>query len=245
MLTRLIPAVAAGALCVASVAQLAAPPAPKVLFNRSESAPVGWYVVSGEGPYGVGDLIAAYPPAGARKMAEERGYIPPGAPLIKTVWATPGSRVCGFGNRVEVDGKPFLRRLERDRIGRHLQRFEGCFVLAQDELFLVSTDVQTSWDSRYFGPVGTSSVVGKVWFVGGDGMPEMSDEGRARGRGAEGKIKGGGALERATPHLHIFSGGALWRQWGTPVLLETWMNPGISGSAPYPEGHEKSRKAVW
>lgn len=44
--------------------------------------------------------------------------------------------------------------------------WKGCIVLRSDEIFLVSTDVQTSFDSRYFGPVPLKNVLGTVEFVG-------------------------------------------------------------------------------
>jgi len=42
----------------------------------------------------------------------------------------------------------------------------GCFVLKSDEFLLISPDVQTGFDSRYFGPVGREKILGRVKYLG-------------------------------------------------------------------------------
>jgi len=69
-------------------------PKPVLFYNPSYSAPVGWYKLRVNEPIVSGAQVAAYAPQWARKMADERGYLPYDYPLIKTVWAVHGDEVC-------------------------------------------------------------------------------------------------------------------------------------------------------
>ena len=41
----------------------------------------------------------------------------------------------------------------------------GCHVLKEGEYLLISPDVQTGFDSRYFGPVGIENILGAVQYL--------------------------------------------------------------------------------
>jgi conjugative transfer signal peptidase TraF len=166
MLMRFIPAAAVTAFCAASLWQIISPPAPKLIFNKTTSAPIGWYAVESKRPLKRDDLVAAYAPAQARKLAADRGYLPEHVPLIKTVWAIGGERVCHDGLSVRVPNRPDISVIGQDGLGRAMPVMSGCYTLDADEVFLVSLDVQTSWDSRYFGVVSEDLIVGPVRFLG-------------------------------------------------------------------------------
>lgn len=244
MLIRLIPAVAATAFCGLAAWQVVVPPSPRLLYNATESAPKGWYIIDRSPPFGRDDLVASDLPKEARTLAEERGYIASGAPLIKTIWAETGDEICSRNGRAFTSGRPALVVLSHDSAGRRLPPWDGCQTLSEDEVFLVSDDVQTSFDSRYFGPVRRSDVLGIARLVGGQGEREKPDQGGARGRGAEGKIKGGGAPDGATPCLHIFSGGAPQAEGSAPKCAASGAKVGPSGSTPCPEDHAASHEPV-
>jgi len=183
MAARLIAGTAAAIVCVAAVVQVAAPPNPLVLYNPSESAPVGWYRIDADGTVKRGVMVAAYAPDEARLLADERGYLPSHIPLIKTVWAVAGEEICSEGGVIRAPNRPDIYALAQDGSGREMPVWTGCIVLRSDEIFLVSTDVQTSFDSRYFGPVPVKNVLGTVDFVGPE--PDQSgafgaQTGRAR-----------------------------------------------------------------
>jgi hypothetical protein len=55
---------------------------PRVVWNTSASAPLGLYLVGGKSPR-KRDLVLAQLPESVRRLADERGYLPSGAPLIK------------------------------------------------------------------------------------------------------------------------------------------------------------------
>ncbi|MNR30123.1 Peptidase S26 [compost metagenome] len=93
-------------------------------------------------------------------LAAQRGYLPIGIPLLKRVGAVAPQEVCVTGRIVRIDGGPVAAALRTDRLGRSLQVWSDCRRLRPGELFLLSTTNPASFDSRYFGPVGASAVLG-------------------------------------------------------------------------------------
>lgn len=135
--------------------------APKLVWNASASAPTGLYrVVSGA--HKRGDLVLVRAPESAAKLAAERGYLPLNVPLIKRVAALSGDEVCAFHEAIIVNGKVAARRLKVDAKAHPLPWWNGCRELTDDELFLIMDGVAGSFDSRYFGPILTSSVIGRL-----------------------------------------------------------------------------------
>ena len=166
MLIRVLAPVSVAVLCGATLFQIVRPSTPRLLYNPSPSAPVGWYRVHPNFQLRRDLQVAADLPDDARHLAVARRYLPPDIPLIKTVWAVSGETVCHLGDRVNVDGRPPLVVLSDDRFERPLPRLDGCYRLDSEEVFLVSTDVQTSFDSRYFGPVRRELILGEVEYLG-------------------------------------------------------------------------------
>jgi len=169
MFARLIAGAAATALCSASAWQIVSPPSPRVIYNKSPSAPVGWYAIDSKAPITTGVQVAAFAPAEARNLAANRGYLPAHVPLIKTVWAIAGAEICATNGAISVPNRPLIHAAAEDGLGRAMPRLEGCFILNADEVFLVSTDVQTSFDSRYFGAVPAENIIGAVTYLGDTG----------------------------------------------------------------------------
>ncbi|WP_340693533.1 S26 family signal peptidase [Hyphomonas sp.] len=195
-------------------------PAPKWLYNASESAPVGWYRVEPMAKVMRGDLVAAHLPDPAAGLAAERFYLPPGVPVIKTVWAVSGDTICVRGEQVIVERHGPLTVLSEDRKGRPLQAWrEGCEALGPDAVFLVSNKTPDSFDSRYFGPVTVGDVIGRAVFLG-DSIFGL--EGRVKvSAGVEGdcKIKAHGANQGLVPCLHVSFYGS------TPDFAEPGFGP--------------------
>ncbi len=65
----------------------------------------------------VGDRVAIDPPELLASFLAERGYLPRGVPLLKTIAAVPGQRVCRIGSRIIIDGEAIGEARERDRLG--------------------------------------------------------------------------------------------------------------------------------
>lgn len=136
-------------------------------INFTPSYPLGLWRIEPLGrPVAVGDLIfICAPEIPAFDLAFKRGYVWPGmcpggrGPLIKMVVATAGQHV-EIGRTVIIDGQPLAHSEIRgvDADGRALDRSSGGIVPA-GELFLHS-DFVGSYDSRYFGPIPASGLLG-------------------------------------------------------------------------------------
>ncbi len=137
-------------------------PAPWLVWNASASAPLGLYGVVHGHVVARGDLVLAEPPDSARQIAAERGYLPSAVPLVKRVAAQQGDMVCGDGLAIIINGRQVAERLSADSRGRPLSTWEGCRVLQGGEVFLLTAGIPNSFDGRYFGPVETTAIIGRL-----------------------------------------------------------------------------------
>lgn len=137
------------------------PPLPRLLWNASASAPIGLYLITPGAQLEVGDMVAARAPDGARQLAAARGYLPSGVPLVKRIAAVAGSRVCAKQARITVDGRPVAHRNKYDAEGRLVPWWTGCRVLRPRQALLINR-APGSFDSRYFGPVDDTAILGKA-----------------------------------------------------------------------------------
>lgn len=134
----------------------------RFVWNASASVPIGLYVIEPPHHLAVGDLVAVMLGKPLGDLMVARGYIGPGAPLMKHVAALPGQQVCRYGNTVTVDAVPFGNALDHDRQGRPLPVWQGCERVAGGDIFLMNPDVPDSLDGRYFGPIALRTVIGKA-----------------------------------------------------------------------------------
>lgn len=139
-------------------------PAAHVVYNPSDSVPVGWYRIESAGSLprslSVDSIVLAPLPAGVAVLAAQRGYLPSHIPLLKRVGAVAPQHVCIVEGIVRIDGVPAAAALPADRRGRPLSSWPDCRRLHPGELFLLSTTNPGSFDSRYFGPIAASAVIG-------------------------------------------------------------------------------------
>lgn len=135
---------------------------PRLVYNASDSVPVGWYRIAPANSLAPGDLVLVHLPPEVRSLAAQRGYLPADVPLLKTVAAMTPQRVCVEDSQVLIDGVVVARRLRWDRQGRALPTWQACRRLVGNELFLLSSSNPASFDSRYFGPVSVDAVIGRA-----------------------------------------------------------------------------------
>jgi conjugative transfer signal peptidase TraF len=117
-------------------------------------------------PLSVDSIVLTRLPADAAALAAQRGYLPARVPLLKRVGAVAPQHVCIVAGQVRIDGVPVAAALPADRLGRPLPSLLLCRRLEPGELFLLSVTNPASFDSRYFGPVSASAVIGvahPVW----------------------------------------------------------------------------------
>lgn len=148
-----------GCLLIAGADRKSRPP--KLVFNTTASAPIGFYWVDQTAP-SVGEIAVVQPPPHLARWMAQRRYLPMNVPLLKTVAAVGGARVCSVQGVVSIDGVETVRALERDRLGRRLSAYAGCRRLAGDEVFLLNAATPASLDSRYFGPLKRDAIVGRA-----------------------------------------------------------------------------------
>ncbi len=137
-------------------------PRPRLVWNATASVPMGFYSVQPADHLRVGDLAVVAAPEPIARYLAAGGYLPLGVPLVKPVAALPGQRVCRLGAVLTVDGREVGLARERDRFGRSLPVWQGCRVIAAREIFFMNPARGDSLDGRYFGPLPTSSVVGRA-----------------------------------------------------------------------------------
>jgi len=132
---------------------------PALLLNTTPSEPPGLYVEA-SGQVSAGRLVAFKAPAAAFPYADRRlGYLRH-TTLLKAVAAGPGDVVCAAAGRLRINGQDRAQIAARDSYGVTLPRWTGCRPLGANELFVFSDRVPNSFDSRYFGPIERSAVIG-------------------------------------------------------------------------------------
>jgi conjugative transfer signal peptidase TraF len=141
---------------------LASPPAPRLVWNASASAPIGLYLVHPGALPGRGEYVVAHLPSPLRDLATRRRYLPANVPLVKRVAAAAGERVCARGAIVTVEGKPIARRLAVDSAGRMMPGWSGCARLSRGDFFLLMATSPRSFDGRYFGPIHHDQIIGRA-----------------------------------------------------------------------------------
>jgi conjugative transfer signal peptidase TraF len=135
---------------------------PKFIWNASASVPIGLYHVLPEDHLAVADLVAVTPPEPIAKFLAARNYLPLGVPLLKHVLGLPGQKVCRIHLDILIDGIVMARARERDRRDRPLPHWQGCRIIADDEVFLMNWQSTDSLDGRYFGPLPAASIIGRA-----------------------------------------------------------------------------------
>jgi type IV secretory pathway protease TraF len=138
-------------------------PAPLLVCNTSESAPIGLYACSLMASSR--SRLSSPCPEPLATVLAEGGYLPSGVPLIKRILAMPGQSVC----RNEL----LQCRQNRDRHGpRACPRRPGAARLARLPRHRGGRGLSMNWtepaslDGCYFGPIPSSAIIGRakpVW----------------------------------------------------------------------------------
>ena len=136
-------------------------PAPRVVWNASASAPIGFWRIHPDRPIHTGDMVLARTPDAVRQLAARRHYLPANVPLLKRVAARDGDNVCALGREIFINGRWVAERRVADPHGRPLPWWSGCEHLRGGR-FLLLMDAPDSFDSRYFGPVDQAAIIGRA-----------------------------------------------------------------------------------
>lgn len=155
--------VSLAALCASFFMRVQAHDRVFVVYNPSDSVPRGWYRIGRmerADSLHVGSIVLARLPADVAAFAARRGYLPVGVPILKRISALAPQSVCVRGQLVQIDGAVVASVRTHDGALRPLQAWSQCRPLAVGELFLLGDTNPASFDSRYFGPISGSAVLG-------------------------------------------------------------------------------------
>lgn len=135
-----------------------------VKINASPSLPIGLYIRSSDPNANLIEFCPAEPYASfaAARGYRSRGNCPDGAsPLMKPIIARAGD-VVGVSNRgISVNGRLIRNTSPKmaDTQGRSMTPWPfGMYVTANAAVWVASSYNPRSFDSRYFGPIPTSSI---------------------------------------------------------------------------------------
>jgi conjugative transfer signal peptidase TraF len=137
-------------------------PIARIVYNPSDSVPRGWYRIGPADSLHAGSIVLTRLPADAAALAAQRGYLPERIPLLKRIGAMEPQQVCIEKHIVRSDGMAVAGVHATDGRGRRLLAWQQCRRLHDGELFLLSASNPASFDSRYFGPVAVSAVIGSA-----------------------------------------------------------------------------------
>lgn len=138
-----------------------AKPTPRLIYNPTASAPLGFYVVTPAVDFRSGEVVVSRLPREAAALADRRRYVPATVPVVKTIAAGRGAWVCRQGRVVTVSGRPVAIARERDSVGRALPTWSGCHSLATGQVLLLGGRGD-SFDGRYFGPTDGALILGRA-----------------------------------------------------------------------------------
>lgn len=160
-LVMLAAAIGLALIGTASVLDLVVRPAPRLVWNASQSAPIGLWRIAPHARVHTGDMVLARTPRRVRALAAARRYLPANVPLLKRIAAESGDEVCALGASISINGSRIARRHRVDSRGRPLPWWHGCEHLRGGRVLLLM-DAPDSFDGRYFGPLDEDALIGKA-----------------------------------------------------------------------------------
>lgn len=135
---------------------------PRYIWNASNSVPIGLYRVAPAGKLSVTELVAVQPPDPLAAFLDLNDYLPYGVPMLKRIVALPGQVVCRTGLIITVDNLEMGQARARDHRNRPLPAWQGCRIIGEGDVFVMNWQSEDSLDSRYFGSLPASAVIGRV-----------------------------------------------------------------------------------
>lgn len=145
----------------AAVAAVAAfPPGATVIWNRTESAPKGIYLIT-KSEVKTGDWAALSGESETAKWIAENGYLGKDWPIIKRVAASEGDEICRTEEKVFINETLTAIAHDADSAGGKLPRWEECITLQADQVFLINNHPR-SLDGRYFGAENRKELLGRA-----------------------------------------------------------------------------------
>lgn len=132
-----------------------------LFFNFSHSAPKGVYIAAWDQEIRVGDYLVMTPPEITKPYLYGRQWTT-AKHLLKRVAALEGEQYSISDNWIAMnDKRAFIYEIDPDNLP--LPRLPaGTHIVPDSQFLLVSWDVPSSFDSRYFGPIDKTLIFKKV-----------------------------------------------------------------------------------
>ena len=132
-------------------------------FNISNSLPVGVYKKNSitEKNVSLGSFVS-FPVPSSVEYLTSRDWLSLKIPLIKPIIGLPGDNVCLSPEGLKVNSKYVGAVAAADSKGLPLPHVNFCRNLKEGELWVGSTRIPNSFDSRYFGPIKKTDLIWNV-----------------------------------------------------------------------------------
>ncbi|MGJ4932584.1 S26 family signal peptidase [Bradyrhizobium sp. HKCCYLS2038] len=137
-------------------------PRPRLIWNASESVPIGLYAVQQVRDWYVTELVVVRPDQQLATLLAAGGYLPVGVPILKRILALPGQTVCRHELAIIVDDVEVGAAQQTDRRGHPLPDWQGCRIVGDGQIFLMNWQSDVSLDGRYFGLTAMSDIIGRA-----------------------------------------------------------------------------------
>ncbi len=135
--------------CGVLISSAVIPVRERLIWNRTQSAPIGLYWRS-DGPLTLCGWAVVSARSEAGIWTSSHGFTGPDWPLVKQIVALPGDEICREDETILINQTVVAEALVEASGGLELPRWHGCHVLESGEVFLLN-DHPRSLDGRYFG----------------------------------------------------------------------------------------------
>ena len=130
----------------------------RLIWNRTESAPIGLYWRS-DGPLTLNGWAVVSASSEAARWTSENGFTGTDWPLVKRIATLPGDEICRENETILINQTQVAEVILHAPGGLSLPRWQGCHVLQDGEVFLLNEHPR-SLDGRYFGIMQDSDLEG-------------------------------------------------------------------------------------
>ncbi len=131
-----------------------------LVYNNSPSVPIGLYRRQPGAKIRVGGLVDFPIPEAAKDYVAGRAGRLGDWHILKPVVAVAGDHVCTESDDLSINGKRLGPIIEHDSRGNLVPVWRDCRRLVEGELFVFSTRIERSFDSRVYGPIQATDVTG-------------------------------------------------------------------------------------
>lgn len=126
-------------------------------INKTRSLPRGIYRLYPPVDLHKEDIIVFEIPKSAELMFK-RGYVSNIDTLMKKLAALPGEDIQIENNEVLIGTKNWGKIYDRDKLNRQLPKLEKEQIRPSENEVLALSDIDKSFDGRYFGPIEIKSI---------------------------------------------------------------------------------------